>query len=154
MRVSGIARGLLGLASLSVVALSAVTPAAADKDVKVILDWLIQGTHAPWILAKEKGYFKAEGINVTIDAGKGGTTTAINTASGAYQFGYVDMVTMINFNAPIRRARCRRSTSPSTRRRLRSSSPRPPASRRLPISPVARSAVGPATPDTTPSRSC
>ena len=63
------------------------------------MDWLIQGTHAPWIVAKEKGYFAAEGLNVQIDAGKGGTNTAINTASGVYQFGYVDMVTMINFNA-------------------------------------------------------
>ena len=86
-------------AALGIPMLLAAGPASADKDIKIVLDWLIQGTHAPWIVAKEKGYFAAEGLNVQIDAGKGGTNTAINTASGVYQFGYVDMVTMINFNA-------------------------------------------------------
>jgi NitT/TauT family transport system substrate-binding protein len=74
-------------------------PAAAQqKDVRVMLDWIVQGTHAPFFVAKEKGYYKAEGLNAVIDAGKGGTNTAVNVASNVYQFGYVDMVTMINFN--------------------------------------------------------
>ena len=37
MRFNGIARGLMGFASASIVALSAAGPAAADKDVKVII---------------------------------------------------------------------------------------------------------------------
>ncbi len=86
-------------ATLAVTACLGTAPASAQQDVKVMLDWLVQGTHAPFFLAKEKGYFKAEGINIAIDAGKGGTNTAVNTASGVYQFGYVDLVTMINFNA-------------------------------------------------------
>lgn len=90
--------GGMAAAVLATGVLFSPPPAAAQKDVKVMLDWLIQGTHAPFFVAKEKGYFKAEGLNVAIDAGKGGTSTAVNTASGVYQFGYVDLVTMINFN--------------------------------------------------------
>jgi len=76
----------------------AAAPASAEKNVKVILDWLIQGTHSPFFVALEKGYFKAEGLNVQVDAGKGGIATAVNTASAAYDFGYVDLVTMVTFN--------------------------------------------------------
>ena len=93
-------RGLV-LASflLAVVVTFAPRPAVAQqKDVRVMLDFIIQGTHAPFFVAKEKGYYKSEGLNVTVDAGKGGTNTAVSVASNVYQFGYVDLVTMINFN--------------------------------------------------------
>ena len=63
-----------------------------------MLDFIIQGTHSPFFVAREKGYYKAEGLNVAIDAGKGGTNTAVSVASNVYQFGYVDLVTMVNFN--------------------------------------------------------
>src|SRR5215470_7483689 len=70
------------------------------KNVKITLDWIIQGTHAPFFIAQEKGYFKAEGITVdTIDAGNGATNVAVKVASGAYQFGWVDVPSMILFNA-------------------------------------------------------
>ena len=65
-----------------------------------MVDWIIQGTHAPFFVAKEKGYFKDAGVTVdTIDAGKGATNVAVAVAGGAYQFGWVDMPSMIRFNA-------------------------------------------------------
>jgi NitT/TauT family transport system substrate-binding protein len=65
-----------------------------------MLDWIIQGTHAPFFIAQQKGYFKAAGVTVdTIDPGKGATNVAVSVASGVYQFGWVDMPTMIKFNA-------------------------------------------------------
>jgi NitT/TauT family transport system substrate-binding protein len=72
---------------------------AQQKDVRMMLDWIIQGTHAPYFVALEKGYFKDAGLNVTVDAGKGATNVAVNVASNVYQFGWVDMPTMIKFNA-------------------------------------------------------
>jgi NitT/TauT family transport system substrate-binding protein len=72
---------------------------AADKDVRVMLDWVVQSTHAPFFVAKENGYYKEAGLNVTVDPGKGATNTAVGVASGVYQFGYVDLPTMIRFNA-------------------------------------------------------
>jgi NitT/TauT family transport system substrate-binding protein len=82
--------------------LCVVCPAAAaeTKNVKIMLDWIIQGTHAPYFVAQDKGYFKAAGVNVdAIDAGKGATNVAVSVAGGAYQFGWVDMPSMIRFNA-------------------------------------------------------
>jgi NitT/TauT family transport system substrate-binding protein len=80
---------------------AAVIPARADvKNVKITMDWVIQGTHAPFFVAQEKGYFKAEGVTVdAIDRGNGATNVAVTVASGAYQYGWVDMPSMILFNA-------------------------------------------------------
>jgi NitT/TauT family transport system substrate-binding protein len=73
---------------------------AEVKNVKIMMDWIIQGTHAPFFVAQDKGYFKGEGVTVdTIDAGKGATNVAVSVAGGAYQFGWVDMPSMIRFNA-------------------------------------------------------
>src|SRR5712675_3595540 len=88
------------IAAVSVLA-AAVAPAQAEvKNVKISLDWIVQGTHAPFFVAQDKGYFKAEGVTVdTIDAGKGATNVAVSVAGGAYQFGWVDLPSMIRFNA-------------------------------------------------------
>lgn len=73
---------------------------AGSKDVKLMMDWIIQGTHAPFFIAQKNGYFAKEGVTVdTIDAGKGATNVAVSVASGAYQFGWVDLPSMIRFNA-------------------------------------------------------
>ena len=73
---------------------------AETKNVRIMMDWIIQGTHAPFFVAQQKGYFKSAGVTVdAIDAGKGATNVAVSVASGVYQFGWVDMPTMIKFNA-------------------------------------------------------
>jgi NitT/TauT family transport system substrate-binding protein len=95
--------GVLRLSILAAIAASAslATPARAETpSVKIMMDWIIQGTHAPFFVAQQKGYFKDAGVAVdTIDAGKGATNVAVSVAGGAYQFGWVDMPSMINFNA-------------------------------------------------------
>jgi NitT/TauT family transport system substrate-binding protein len=73
---------------------------AQTKNVSITMDWIIQGTHAPFFVAQEKGYFRAAGVTVdAIDAGNGATNVAVKVASGAYQFGWVDLPSMILFNA-------------------------------------------------------
>jgi NitT/TauT family transport system substrate-binding protein len=79
---------------------SAPAARAEVASVKIMMDWIIQGTHAPFFIAQERGYYKFAGVTVdTIDAGKGATNVAVSVASGVYQFGWVDMPTMIKFNA-------------------------------------------------------
>jgi NitT/TauT family transport system substrate-binding protein len=93
---------LVRLLSLSLVfVVGAVATASAEvKSVKIMMDWIIQGTHAPFFVAQDKGYFKAEGVTVdAIDAGKGATNVAVSVAGGVYQFGWVDLPSMIRFNA-------------------------------------------------------
>jgi NitT/TauT family transport system substrate-binding protein len=93
---------LLGAACAALLATITFTSAAKaqTKNVKIMMDWVIQGTHAPFLVAQKKGYFKEAGVTVdTIDAGKGATNVAVSVAGGAYQFGWVDMPAMIRFNA-------------------------------------------------------
>jgi NitT/TauT family transport system substrate-binding protein len=95
-------RGLLQSIVLSLVAvlLCAAPAGAQTRNVKIMLDWIIQGTHAPFFVAQEKDYFKAAGVTVdAIDAGRGATNVAVSVAGGAYQFGWVDMPSMVRFNA-------------------------------------------------------
>src|SRR3954466_11150027 len=88
---------------LTLVALSAMicAPARAEQtNVRMMMDWIIGSTHTPFLIAQEKGYFKKAGVSVdSIDAGKGATNVAVAVASGTYQFGWVDMPSMIVFNA-------------------------------------------------------
>jgi len=92
-------RRLVALSLVFAVA-STVAAKAETKNVKIMMDWIIQGTHAPFFVAQDKGYFKADGVTVdTIDAGKGATNVAVAVAGGVYQFGWVDLPSMIRFNA-------------------------------------------------------
>jgi NitT/TauT family transport system substrate-binding protein len=97
------ARSAIGLLLLSalIVAIDAASVAAQQaKKVKISLDWIIQGTHAPFFIAQDKGYYKAEGVTVdSIDAGRGATNVAVTVAGGAYQFGWVDLPSLVRFNA-------------------------------------------------------
>jgi NitT/TauT family transport system substrate-binding protein len=79
---------------------SATNASAEANNVKIMMDWVIGSTHAPFFLAENKGYFKANGVTVdAIDAGRGATNVAVAVAGGAYQFGWVDLPSMILFNA-------------------------------------------------------
>ena len=87
------------IAAVAAVLSVGVQPAQAQqKDVRMMLDWIIQATHAPFFVAQQKGYFKDNGLNVAIDPGKGAGNVAVSVASGVYNFGWVDLPTMIKFN--------------------------------------------------------
>ncbi|MGZ3352916.1 MAG: ABC transporter substrate-binding protein, partial [Xanthobacteraceae bacterium] len=92
--------GRLVSLSLLFAAGSVAAAQAETKNVKIMMDWVIQGTHAPFFVAQDKGYFKAAGVTVdAIDAGRGATNVAVSVAGGVYQFGWVDLPSMIRFNA-------------------------------------------------------
>ncbi|MFQ5915101.1 MAG: ABC transporter substrate-binding protein [Nitrospinota bacterium] len=67
---------------------------ALDK-VNVRLDWVLRGNHAMFHVAKEKGYFKQNGIDVAkIDPGNGSQRTMKFVGGGQYPFGYGDLPTL------------------------------------------------------------
>jgi NitT/TauT family transport system substrate-binding protein len=92
VRIASIALALL-------VAFSLTSVNAQQRDVRMMVDWIIQATHAPFFLGLEKGYFRDEGLNVAVDAGRGAANVAVSVASNVYQFGWVDMPTLVKFNA-------------------------------------------------------
>ena len=82
--------------SLAALAISLTGPALAEGiPIKFTLDWKIQGVHGWFYLAKEKGYFAEEGLDVTIDQGEGSAATVSRIMSGAYDAGFGDMNAII-----------------------------------------------------------
>ncbi|HYP84291.1 ABC transporter substrate-binding protein [Variovorax sp.] len=67
--------------------------------IKFQLDWRFEGPSALFLHPAAKGYFKAAGLDVTIDAGSGSGATVTRVASGAYDMGFADMAALMEFHA-------------------------------------------------------
>ena len=85
------------LACAMVVAAGATAAAQAQTPVKFTLDWRFEGPAAPFTVALDKGYFKAEGLDVTIDTGSGSRESIPRVASGTYDIGAGDVNSLIRF---------------------------------------------------------
>jgi len=83
--------------TIGAIALCLQSPAAQaqERDLKFVLDFISLGRHAPWYVALGKGYFKDEGLNVTIMPSKG-TADAIRTvATGGAEIGFIDIPSLV-----------------------------------------------------------
>lgn len=60
------------------------TPALSAEKVRLVLDWVIAGRHAPYYVAQEKGFWREGGLEADISRGFGGSKGAkIVAARGA-----------------------------------------------------------------------
>ncbi len=85
-------------AALASACFAAIAPATAqDTKVAFQLDWRFEGPSALFLLPKAKGYFAAEKLDVTIDAGNGSGNAVNRVASGTYQMGFADLAALIEF---------------------------------------------------------
>jgi NitT/TauT family transport system substrate-binding protein len=85
----------LGAVALAVFAGNAL---AAD-DVRLRLNWMYYGSHAPFALGKDKGYYKDAGINLDIRSGNGSGSAHRLVANGDSDFSYGSCASMINLAA-------------------------------------------------------
>ncbi|WDQ99191.1 ABC transporter substrate-binding protein [Devosia sp. J2-20] len=89
-------RLLISTFAVAFAGLSAL-PAVAQTAIKFTLDWKYEGPAAGFLLALDKGYFKDEGLDVTIDSGNGSVDAIPRVATGAYQMGFGDINSVIKF---------------------------------------------------------
>lgn len=95
MRSSRVSRLAAGLA-LCMLTLPAL---AQETKIKFQLDWRFEGPSALFLVAKSKGYFAQEKLDVTIDAGNGSGNAVNRVASGTYEMGFADLAALMEFTA-------------------------------------------------------
>ena len=70
---------------------------AAETNIKFSLDRKFEGPAAPFLLPLDKGYYKAEGLNVSIDPAASPLDAIKRVASGEYDMGFADINALIKF---------------------------------------------------------
>lgn len=90
-------RLVAGAAALGLVAMAGA--ASAEDDVRLRLNWMWYGSHAPFALGKDKGYFKENGINLDVRSGNGSGSAHRLVANGDSQFSYGSCASMLNLAA-------------------------------------------------------
>lgn len=79
----------------AVLLLLAAACAQAQDAVSLRLNWYLGGLHVPFYYGKEMGFFKQEGIDLTINEGRGSANTVQVVAAGSDTFGMADSSSLI-----------------------------------------------------------
>lgn len=91
-------RHIVGAAALAFGMVAGAGAVSAQTAIKFTLDWVFQGPTSPFLVALDKGYYKAEGLDVTMDPGQGSAGAVQRVATGAYQIGFADVNSLIEYN--------------------------------------------------------
>ena len=83
----------------AVMALMALSAHAQNTPIKFQLDWRFEGPAALFLTPVAKGYFKANKLDVTVDAGNGSGGAVTRVASGTYDMGFADLASVMEFHA-------------------------------------------------------
>ena len=72
-----------------------IAAGAQERNITFTLDFISLGRHAPWYVALAKGYYKNEGLNVTIVPSKGTADAIRNVDAGLAQIGFIDVPSLV-----------------------------------------------------------
>jgi NitT/TauT family transport system substrate-binding protein len=89
--------GRPALAGLLLAVMLVTGATAAETNLKFSLDRKFEGPAAPFLLPLDKGYYKAEGLNVSIDPAGSALEPIMRVASGSYDMGFADINALIKF---------------------------------------------------------
>lgn len=92
-------RGLVLIFMAVMAIISAPQAASAQTKIRFTLDWIPGATHSAFFVALQKGYYKAEGLDVSIDRGKGSAEVVRQLASDTYDMGFPDINVVMDFNS-------------------------------------------------------
>lgn len=83
------------LASLLIVASNGFV--SAQTSIRLLLDWRFEGPAALFLYGLDVGYFREEGIDLTVEPGAGSREPIQRVAQGAYEIGVGDVSSLIRF---------------------------------------------------------
>ena len=86
---------LLAAIILAAISIHPGVSAAQERDLKFTLDFIPLGRHAPWYVAVDKGYYKEEGLNVTIVPARGTADSIRALESGSVDLGFIDIPSLV-----------------------------------------------------------
>lgn len=98
MKLTRIAALAAAAVTLAVAPFAQAQPKAQDK-VSLRLNWYLGGLHTPFYYGKEKGYYADEGIDLTINEGRGSGNTVQVVAAGSDTFGLADSSSVVATSA-------------------------------------------------------
>lgn len=88
-----IKNGLLAAGALALFA----GVSTAQTNIQFALDWKFEGPSAAYFAALDNGHFAEEGMEVEISAGQGSLDAIPKVATGAFQFGFADVNSLVRF---------------------------------------------------------
>src|SRR5262245_41122655 len=95
--MSALFRSLIGALGAAATCFVPVPAPAQDPPTKIVfsLDFIPLGRHAPWYAALEQGYFREEGLDVSIIPAQGTAQVIQAVESGTANIGFVDVPSVV-----------------------------------------------------------
>jgi NitT/TauT family transport system substrate-binding protein len=81
----------------ALIALTMAWPAAAQTSIRFSLDGRLEGLASTFFLPQDRGYFKSEGLDITVDGAATALEPITRVASGAYEMALADINTLIRY---------------------------------------------------------
>ncbi len=96
---------IMTIAAATSIAMAAFSTAYAADKVKLTMNWTADSAHLGFAVAQKTGLYAAEGLDVTLEEGRGSSVAAQLVATGQSEFGYADAGAALNVaskGAPIK----------------------------------------------------